>query len=62
MEMVLQKTRYSREGCRITTVVRVHPSIGRTEEIILQAEDLPKNVTEIELVQEDTGKWLTGGL
>ena len=61
MEIMLSKTRYSREGCQITTVVRKHPSYGTQEEIILQAENLTTRKTPFELVEEDTGKWLIGG-
>lgn len=61
MEIMLSKTRYSSEGCRITTVVRKHPSYGTQEEVILQAEDLNEPKTPFELVEEDTGQWLIGG-
>jgi hypothetical protein len=60
MDLLVQKTRYSNRGCKITTVVREHPSYGTTEEIILQAE-FPPPVDLVELVEEDTGRWLIGG-
>lgn len=61
MDLMMTKTRYSREGCKITTVIRRHPSFGLTEEIILEAEDLYAGELP-ELVQEDDGKWLIGGM
>lgn len=61
MELLLMKTRYSHEGCKITTVVREMPDGGVTTEIILEAElkaDLPAT---LQLQEEDTGRWLIGG-
>ena len=58
----MTKTRYSKEGCKITTVVRKHPSFGVTEEIILQAEGLHDKITTLEFEEEDTGSWLIGDM
>lgn len=62
MELMMTKTRFSREGCRITTVVRRHPIFGMTEEVILQAEDLIPQPTELAVEEEDTGRWLIAGM
>lgn len=64
MEQIVQKTRYTREGCRVTTVVRKNPETSDMviEEITLQCEDLTEQHTVLELQEEDTGRWLTGGM
>jgi hypothetical protein len=64
MEQIVQKTRYTREGCRVTTVVRKNPETSDmvVEEITLQCEDLTEQHTVLELQEEDTGRWLTGGM
>lgn len=63
MEQIVQKTRYTREGCRVTTVVRKNPETSDmvVEEITLQCEDLTGQHVVLELQEEDTGRWLTGG-
>lgn len=61
MEIMVTKTRYSREGCRITTVARTGPDNLVHEEIILQAEDLAVPSVKLELAEEDTGQWLIAG-
>lgn len=64
MEQIVQKTRYTREGCRVTTVVRKNPETSDMviEEITLQCEDLIPQVVELAVEEEDTGRWLTGGM
>lgn len=64
MEQIVQKTRYTREGCRVTTVVRKNPETSDmvVEEITLQCEDLTEQHVVLELQEEDTGRWLTGGM
>lgn len=64
MEQIVQKTRYTREGCRVTTVVRKNPETSDMviEEITLQCEDLTEQHVVLELQEEDTGRWLTGGM
>lgn len=58
----MTKTRMTREGCRVTTTVRKGPDERVHEEIILQAEDLVVTPLVLELQEEDTGRWLTGGM
>lgn len=64
MEQIVQKTRYTKEGCRVTTVVRKNPETSDmvVEEITLQCEDLTEQHVVLELQEEDTGRWLTGGM
>lgn len=54
------KTRFSKEGCKITTVVRKAGGI-LTEEIILEAENITPRDLPILLEEEDTGRWLIAG-
>ena len=60
-DSIVMKTRYSREGCKITTVMRKAGDV-LAEEIILEAENLrPQQDLPILLEEEDTGKWLIAG-
>lgn len=60
MELLVAKTRMTREGCRVTTVIRKGPKGDMQEEIILQAENLVEAPLELDFEEEDTGRWLTG--
>ena len=52
MEILVQKARMTREGCRVTTILREGPDNRVSEEIILQAEDLVKSPVKLEFLEE----------
>jgi len=52
VEILVQKARMTREGCRVTTILREGPDNRVSEEIILQAEDLVKSPVKLEFLEE----------
>jgi len=52
VEILVQKARMTREGCRVTTTSREGPDNMVSEEIILQAEDLVKSPIKLEFIDE----------
>ena len=56
-DIILRTTEMTRQGCQVKTTIRKLPNGALSEDVVLQADDI-NEPARLQLVEEDTGRWM----